>query len=409
MNSANDAGFTAYAHGSPQTFNLVPAEGSALIDVASSVYAPATDNDGTSRPTGLYDDIGAIESPNYKYLCAFTIASGDSSSGFIAAGLEGTTAVASCTFEYQDKVSGGTFADAGSTQVSGGSFGFSYETRYPVELLPDSLYVRGRITAGTNTGPWHEEVVYRERQPHYIVYVFAADGTTGITAAGDSVRIDYGPEAGFNAHKTYHGARVAWIKPTMYRGAFSCVADNMELTTFCGANTLDMVFNAGAPFDADNPDAAGLLYFGAAVKDSLAGGTVSEADLYVFYGATVPAGTAYYVACTAAGMYQWATGNADVSYTNAKQSTATAWATALASYANWSGLGPSSSVAGYAGASNRTCVTFTTPSQSWDGAASYAGVVLVGGTNATDDAANMSHFGDSDADRRPILAVKVAK
>jgi hypothetical protein len=63
-NGTNVAGFTSHSLAADVgTFDLTPAAGSPLIDTASATYAPATDYNGTSRPIGMYDDIGAYESP----------------------------------------------------------------------------------------------------------------------------------------------------------------------------------------------------------------------------------------------------------------------------------------------------------------------------------------------------------
>lgn len=163
-NDDNNAGYSAYSHVmNPINYNLIPAEDSPLIDTGSATYAPSADYRGTARPIGFYDDIGAYESPNYKLLVDFDITSTYAGGAYISAGLGGTTAVSNCTVYIQDKLSGGTFADAYNFNVYGGEIAMSYTTDYPTSILPDSLYARARIYYGGEYGPWFEaDPVYVE-------------------------------------------------------------------------------------------------------------------------------------------------------------------------------------------------------------------------------------------------------
>jgi hypothetical protein len=147
----------------PRVYGLTPIDLSPLIDTANTTYAPATDFAGASRPIGDLSDIGAIESPYYKLWTLITIADHDSTDGNVALAIEGTTATTG-TLEYQDKVTGGAYAAAGTSALASTSFGLSYETRYPTPLLPDSLYVRARLSYGGRTGAWVEaDPYYAER------------------------------------------------------------------------------------------------------------------------------------------------------------------------------------------------------------------------------------------------------
>lgn len=291
QNSANAAGFTSFTLGSPQTFSLTPYIDSPLIDAANATYAPTTDKNGAARPLGIYDDIGAIESPNWKLTVDMTLAIADSSGGYPVAALSGYIA-ADATLYYQFRTSGETFTGATEyTQaVADGYFEDEFQqiTDLPIELFSasgDSILVRGRLYRDSQYGPYD--------YPDGVLYARAPADTTPPTpvlasvhydelGTGDTVRLLASAVANEDAQFRY-----AFATPADTTKTWSAWTPSEGYTT--AGDSLSLVMETG---DAAVPSDEWPLYL--KVRDA-AGNVSAIADTSVTIAAAAGGDTTIYV------------------------------------------------------------------------------------------------------------------